>query len=165
MMIVYMCMGISFLFFKTCTVEAEPNDPVTMESDMGPILNRAASNYPYRSHLQWARAAFASIACFLFLFFNGWKSLLSPFLPADFVASYIAIPIFLMLVAFYHMASESLSPLQWSRRATMNISGPMETAQTDPLRRRGRLHRRNLQRFWARDNLISFREFFWVWLK
>ena len=47
----------------------------------------------------------------------------------------------------------------------MNVSGPMETAQTDASKRRGRLHRKNMQRFWARENLAAFREFIWVWVK
>ena len=167
MMIVYMCMGVSFLFFKTCTVEAEPNDPVAMDSDTGGILlNRAASTYPYRSHLQWARAAFAAFACFLFLFFNGWKSMLTPFNGADFVASYIAIPIFLLLISLYHVKDErTWNPFRWSRRTTMNVAGPMETTQADPLKRRGRLHRKNLKRFWARENLHVFGEFLMVWIK
>lgn len=168
MMIVYMCIGICFLFFKTCTVEAEPNDPVVMDSsdDNGILLNRAASNYPYRSHLQWARAAFAAVSCFLFLFFNGFRTLLSPFKPADFVASYIAIPVFMLLVALYHVKDErTCNPLKWTRRVTMNVSGPMQTAQTDALKRRGRLHRKNQQRLWAIENIAAFKEFVWVWVK
>jgi len=166
MMIVYMFIGISFLFFKTCTVEAEPNDPVVMDSDDGPLLNRAAANYPYRSHLQWFRSAFAAFSCFLFLFFNGWKAILSPFNAADFVASYIAIPIFCLLVVLYHVKDErTWNPFRWTRRATMNVSGPMETTQTDPLKRRGRLHRQNLKRFWSYENLVVFRDFIWVWMK
>lgn len=166
MMIVYMAIGVSFLFFKTCTVEAEPNDPVSMDSDTGPLLNRAASNYPYRSHLQWARAAFAAGACFLLLMFNGWKSMLTPFSVADFLASYIVIPIFLLLISLYHVKDErTWNPWKWSRRATMNVAGPMETTQTDPLLRRGRLHRRNLQKLWTKENVWVLREFVWVWLK
>ena len=166
MMIVFLCISISFLFFMTCTVEAEPNDPVGMEGDNGPLLNRAAANYPYRSHLQWARAAFAGFACFLLLMFNGYKSLMSPFVLDDFVASYVAIPIFGLLVVLYHVKDErTWNVFRFTRRATMNVAGPMETTQTDPLKRRGRLHRKNLQRFWARDNLLAFREFIWVWMK
>jgi amino acid transporter len=166
MMVVFMFVSIAFLFYISCTVEAEPNDPVSMDGDQGPLLNRAAANYPYRSHLQWARAAFAGFACFLILFFNGFKSLLSPFDAEDFVASYVAIPIFCLLATLYHIKDErTYNPFRFTRRATMNISGPMETMQTDPLKRRGRLHRANMQRFWVHENLIVLKDFIWVWLK
>lgn len=166
MMIVYMAIGVTFLYFKTRTVEAEPIDPVVLDSDSGLILNRAAANYPYRSHLQWARSAFAAGACFLFLIFSGWESLLSPFQGADFVASYISIPIFLLLISLYHIKDErTWNPFKWTRRATMNVQGPMETTQTNPLLRRGRLHRANVQRFWTKENARTVREFIWVWLK
>lgn len=166
MMIVYTCMGICFLFYRTCTIEAELSDPVTIDTDEGIVLNRAASTYPYRSHLQWARAAFAALACFLFLFFNGFKSMLSPFSIKDFVASYIAIPIFILLIGLYHIKDEQTwNPLRWTRRATMNIAGALETTQADPSKRRGRLHRQNKEKFFVVENFKVFGEFVWIWLK
>ena len=169
MLVVYICVSVAYLFFKTrCTIEADSRDPVVMESadSSGPVLNRAAVNYPYRTHLQWARAAFAAIGCFLFLFFNGWKSLVNPFSSADFVASYISIPLFFGLVAAYHIKDErTWNPLQWTRRATMNVANPIETKEKNPLLRRGRLHRANKEKFFAKENAQRLAEFVWVWTK
>lgn len=167
MMIVYACVSAAFYFFKTnCTVEAEPIDPVALESETGTVLNRAAATYPYRSHLQWARSAFALLGCSMFLFFNGWKSLLHPFSPPDFVASYVPIPIFMVLVVAYHVKDErTWNPAHWHRRAEMDVKNPVETRQTNPLMRRGRLHRANPTNFWAKENVRVFRDFVWVWMK
>lgn len=167
MMVVYAAVSCAFLLFKIFrTVEAEPIDPVHMESDTGPVLNRAASNYPYRSHLQWARAAFAMVGCTMFLLFNGYKSMLHPLSIKDFVASYVCIPIFIVIVMAYHVKDEREWRFwRWTRRATMEVQNPMETSEKDPLLRRGRLHRKNLTHFWAKENLRQFGDFIWVWLK
>jgi amino acid transporter len=70
------------------------------------VLNRNASDYPYKSHLQWFRAAYALFGCILFILFNGWRSLLKPFSTPDFLAGYLAIPIFVVVVAMYHGKDE-----------------------------------------------------------
>lgn len=166
MMLVYAAVCTAFVLFKTCTVEAEPTDPVLMEADDGPVLNRAAANYPYRSHLQCARSGIAFWGCVLFLLFNGWRSFLAPFSTPDFLASYTPIAIFVVLVCIYHVKDErTWNPLLWTRRATMNIQNPMETTEMNPLWRRGRLHRPNPNVFWSKDNVKGFVDFILVWLK
>ncbi|MCJ1468528.1 hypothetical protein MMC07_007157 [Pseudocyphellaria aurata] len=166
MLIVYAAVCVSFLYFKTRTLNGAPDENVVITTPEGVFLNRNARDYPYKSHLQWLRAAYALCGCILLLLFNGWRSFLRPFSAPDFIASYISLFIFVLFVVAYHIKDErEWNPLHWTRRVTLDISNPMVTREKDLRRRKGRLHRANRRSFFSRANGVRFLEYIWVWLK
>lgn len=167
LLIVYASVCIAFLCFRTRTIDGDPKDEVTvLTSEKGLVLNRNAGSYPYKSHLQWARAAYGLLGCSLLLFFNGWRAFLRPFSPPDFIASYLNVLIFVVLVAAYHVKDErEWNPLRWTRRVTMDTQNPMTTREKDVELRKGRFHRANKEVFFCKENGMRILEFIWVWLK
>ena len=166
MLIVYSIICLAFLSFKSLTVDGREDDDVIIHSSGGTVLNRNASDYPYKSHLQWARAVYGLVGCSLILFFAGWKSFLDPFSAANFFASYTNVFVFVLLVSAYHIKDrQGLNPLKWSRRVTMDINNPTVTREKDIRRRKGRLHRANKKVFFCRENAYRVLDFIWTWLK
>jgi amino acid transporter len=166
MLIVYACVCLSFLSFKLRTIDGDPADEVVITGKGGTLLNRNASDYPYKSHLQWVRALYGLVGCLLLLLFNGWRSFLSPFSAPDFVASYINLLVFVVLIAAYHVKDErEWNPLRWTRRVTMDINNPTVTREKNLELRKGRLHRANKKTFFCKENATRILEFVWVWLK
>jgi amino acid permease len=53
--------------------------------------NRHNRHYPFKSRGQWLKASYGILGCCLLAFFNGWRSLVIPFSPADFIASYVSV--------------------------------------------------------------------------
>jgi amino acid transporter len=166
MLIVYICVCLSFLSFKSCTIDGDPTEEVVLATPNGIVLNRNASDYPYRSHLQWARAAYGLLGCSLLLLFNGWRSFLHPFSTADFLASYFNVFVFVVIVTAYHIKDErEWNPLRWTRRVTMDIRNPTVTREKNIELRKGRLHRANRETFFCKENALKYLEFVWAWLK
>ena len=68
------------------------DDPhlLNFQQDLAAYDREDTTRYPYKSHWQWARAAYGMIACGLMAFFNGWRSI-KPWAGSDFVASYISV--------------------------------------------------------------------------
>ena len=166
MLIVYICTSASFLSFKRLTVNGDSDEGVLITTPDGVFLNRNASDYPYKSHGQWARAAYATAGCALLATFNGWRSFLSPFSHADFLAAYMAILIFVILVVLYHLKDEAeWMPWHWAIRRTMDIGNPVRTREKDPQMRKGRLHRVDKEVVWSWGNTRAFFNWVWVWLK
>ena len=166
MMIVYTMVALAFLSFKTRTIDGNETDSVVVHTNGGTMLNRNATDYPYKSHLQWTRAAYAVLGCALLLFFQGWKSFLPPFSTPDFFASYTNAFVFVILVSAYHIKDQQgWNPLRWSRRVTMDINNPTVTREKDIRRRKGRLHRANKKVFFCKENAQRIGEFIWTWMK
>jgi len=120
--------------------------------------------YPYRSHGQYLRAWYGMCGCFLIVLFNGWSSFVSPMSIDDFLASYINIPIFIVLILAYRVKLEGFNPLNWSRRASEELHNPQEISQRNPRLRRGRLRRANMDVLFSRENAERFIQWLWVWL-
>jgi hypothetical protein len=87
MLIVYSMVCLAFLSFISRTIDGNEGDGVIIQTIKGPVLNRNASDYPYNTHLQSARAAYGPLGYVIILLFNGWKSSLSPFSGPEFFAS------------------------------------------------------------------------------
>jgi amino acid transporter len=121
--------------------------------------------YPYRSHGQYIRAWYGMCGCFFIILFNGWSSVVSPMSINDFLASYINIPIFIVLILAYRVRLEGFNPSNWTRRANEDLRNPLSIAQSDPRLRRGRLHRANPDVLFSRGNAERFIQWLWVWLK
>lgn len=166
MLIVYSMVCLAFLSFKSRTVDGNESDGVIVQTSEGPTLNRNASDYPYKTHLQSVRAAYGLLGCFLILLFNGWKSFLSPFSAPDFFASYTNVFVFVLLVSAYHIKDrQGWNPLRWSRRVTMDIYNPTVTREKDVRRRKGRLHRANTKILFCKENALRVVEYIWTWMK
>lgn len=164
--IIFLSVSAAFLFFYTRTVDGDPKDDVTIMTAAGAVLNRNSSAYPYKSHLQWVRAAYCLVGFSLLVLFNGWRSFLYPFSPPDFIASYLSILLFIVITALYHIKDErEWNPFKWTRRVTMDIHNPTVTREKNLELRKGRLHRANKQMFFCKENAVRFLEFVWVWLK
>jgi yeast amino acid transporter len=166
MLIVYSMVCLAFLSFKSRTIDGSEDDEVVVHTNDGAMLNRNASDYPYKSHLQWARAVYGLVGCSLVLFFYGWKSFLAPFSAPDFFASYTNVFVFVFLVSAYHIKDQQgWNPLKWSRRITMDINNPTVTREKNIRRRKGRLHRANKKTFFCKENAVRVLEFIWTWMK
>jgi yeast amino acid transporter len=175
LMIVYATVSLAFLSFKrSLTVDGSEEDPVVLHRGGnaagtalgGTVLNRNAAAYPYKSHLQYFRALYAFLGCTLTLFFAGWKSFLSPFSAPDFLATYMNVIVFVLLVSAYHIKDrQGWNPLRWERRVTMDINDPVVVKEKDWRKRRGRLHRADKGRVCGRDNVRRVGEFVWAWVK
>lgn len=99
--------------------------------------DRNHSGYPYRTHFQVFRAWYGFVFCVLLILFNGWRSFVHPFGPGDFVASYISIPIFVLLICAYHVQTDGWYPWRWRRHASYELNRPAPKVTFDP-RRRGK---------------------------
>jgi len=103
---------------------------------------RSGRRYPYRSHLQWLRAAYGLLFCTVFIVFQGWRTLISPVSGNDFVAAYISVsyntplstrkssseltraclshpqvPVFVALSVAYFLSTRGFNPSKWHVRA------------------------------------------------
>jgi amino acid transporter len=144
---------------------------------MRSLYQRTSKQYPYRSHLQWIRAAYALTGCTLLIFFQGWRTLVSPIQTQDFVASYIAIVLFFVITIAYFIKDRGFHPRNW-RKLTVNFIGlesvgPIAVSKEviaehckfcDAKHKRGhlKLPDRNL---FTRRNSRALVEWVWVWLK
>jgi amino acid transporter len=55
------------------------------------FYDRTSTRYPWRTRGQWPRAVYGSVFCSLLIVFFGWRTLVPPFMAADFVATYISV--------------------------------------------------------------------------
>jgi amino acid transporter len=127
--------------------------------------NRDDKQYPYRTHGQLFRAYYGLCFSTLFIIFNNWRVFIHPFSMADFVASYIGILAFFVLIAAYHVKSDGWNPLKWRRHASMQIQRPPPKVVV-PGRRRGHFDLPNPKEpMWNEENLKAVVNFIWQWLK
>ncbi|KAF2105987.1 amino acid permease-domain-containing protein, partial [Lophiotrema nucula] len=93
-LIIYAANCVAYLqFYRQIKAAAngQLDEDLNLTPDVRNFYKRTARQYPYRSHLQWVRAAYALLACILLALFNGWQTFVSPMSTRDFVASYIAV--------------------------------------------------------------------------
>lgn len=157
--------------------KGELDEDLNLTPEMRSFYKRTARQYPYRSHLQWMRAAYACTACVLFALFNGWRTLVSPYNKKDFVASYIAIILFLVLTVAYYFKDRGFSPSNWRTLAVKLVGlesvGPIVVnadSISKPCAFCGARHRRGHLRFPDKEvlttrNFKAMIEWIWVWLK
>jgi amino acid transporter len=157
--------------------KGELDEDLNLSPEMRSFYKRTARQYPYRSHLQWIRAAYALTACILLALFNGWRTFVSPMSNKDFVASYIAVVLFLVLTMAYFFKDRGFSPSTWKTLAVKLVGlesvGPIVVdadSISNPCKFCGARHRRGHLRFpdnkvLTRGNFKAVVEWFWVWLK
>ncbi|TVY83805.1 Lysine/arginine permease [Lachnellula suecica] len=93
MLIVYALICASYLRFYDCIDKASTGriEKVNHAEQDLQAFNRRNRHYPFKSRGQWLKASYGLVGCCLLAFFNGWRSFVSPFSAADFVASYISV--------------------------------------------------------------------------
>ncbi|KAN0072293.1 Amino acid permease domain containing protein [Elaphomyces granulatus] len=151
-------------FYKCVNRAASGNDQGIDENQNLRAYNREDDSYPYKSHGQYLRAWYGMCGCFLIVFFNGWSSCVSPMSIDDFFASYINIPIFIVIFLAYRVKLEGFNPLNWTRRANEDLHNPLSVSQMNPSPRRGRLYL-DKNFFFSRENAKRVFKWLWVWLK
>ncbi|KAF2186890.1 proline-specific permease [Zopfia rhizophila CBS 207.26] len=161
MMVVYVIIDASYLsFYYKIKEEAEQHRGIG-ESP----YDRGGTRYPYRSHLQWLKACYGMVGCFLVTVFGGWRAFASPFNVADFIASYISIVAFFVLVAAYHISWEGWNPLNWKRSATFQLRNPPPIQVELGMKRRGDLRLTNDNSVFSRQNFDDYIQWLWTWMK
>jgi len=151
-------------FYKCVNRAASGNDQGIDENQNLRAYNREDDSYPYKSHGQYLRAWYGMCGCFLMAFFNGWSSCVFPMSINDFFASYISIPIFIVIFLAYRVKLEGFNPLNWTRRANEDLHNPLSVSQMNPRLRRGRLYLDKNVLF-SRENAKRIFQWLWVWLK
>ncbi|KAK3312521.1 amino acid permease-domain-containing protein [Apodospora peruviana] len=133
--------------------------------------------YPYHSHLQWLRALYGLVFCILMILFQGWRTIVSPMAVDDFVASYIAIVMFLVISGAYFLKTRGFNPSQWHRRAQkltgLEAIGPVVAADPNsqlPCKVCGMRHRRGRLVLpdgegQHKQKAMAILEWIWVWLR
>ncbi|KAF2702785.1 amino acid transporter [Pleomassaria siparia CBS 279.74] len=153
------------------------DDELNITPEMRSVYKRASHQYPYRSHLQWIRAAYALTGCTLLIIFQGWRTLVPPTQGKDFIASYIPIVLFLLLTLGYFVKDRGFSPRNWGFLAVklhgLEAVGPIVVSANvlaEPCAFCGAKHRRGHLRFpdkamFTLGNFRALMEWIWVWLK
>lgn len=77
---------------------------------------------------------------------------------------YFQIVAFFLLVALYHIKTDGLNPFSWRLSSSMQIQRPPPKVVV-PGRRRGVLDLPNKKKTFAEENVQSFVDWLWVWLK
>lgn len=153
------------------------DDDLNITLEMRNNYRRTSNQYPYRSHLQWIRAAYAITGCTLLILFQGWRTLIPPIQTKDFVASYIAIVLFLAITGLYFIKDRGFFPRDWRLLALKLVGlesvGPIVVSPEvlfQPCGFCGARHRRGHLRFpdralFTRRNFLALVEWIWTWLK
>jgi amino acid transporter len=152
------------------------DDELNLTPETRTHYDRNAPRYPYRTHLQWIRAVYALVGCTILLIFHGWRTLLSPVIVDDFVASYIPIVLFLALTCAYYVRDHGFHWRYWKRFAAglvgLDIVGPILVSEDSFTRRcsfcggkhrKGHLRWPDRKPMLTRRNFKAFVEWLWVW--
>jgi len=133
----------SYLRFYKCLKNATDGKDgrISPNQDLAAYDRDNSQLYPYRSHGQYLRAWYGLFGSFMIAIFNGWESFVSPMEVDDFIASYISIPIFLLIVLGYRVMLDSWDPRQWSVRRSEDLHAPTSVTTQNPRLRKGQLHR------------------------
>ncbi|KAK0105446.1 hypothetical protein ONS96_004833 [Cadophora gregata f. sp. sojae] len=125
------------------------------------MYDRDHPRYPYKSHGQWLKAAYGMAACTILLIFNGVAAFLDhPFDTRRFIASYIGIPVFLLLILGYKIKRHGLHFSQWGPERSNDLRN---TIQASSEKRKGKLE--FTDNGFTKDNGRTFVNWIWVWLK
>ncbi|KAI9770162.1 MAG: hypothetical protein M1839_003264 [Geoglossum umbratile] len=123
-LLVYMVISLAFIYFYRSLGTAQANEE-TREY-------RKRPTYPYKSHIQWARAVYAFVGCSLLIFFNGWDAFLGGHPPADkFIPSYISIFVFIVLIFSFKLNSVLRHNGTWTRAANMSYDNWQEVQKAE----------------------------------
>ncbi|KAL5324908.1 hypothetical protein ACEPPN_006027 [Leptodophora sp. 'Broadleaf-Isolate-01'] len=158
-LIVYTAVCATYLsFFKTLEdVKLYGN----ASESQAAMYDRDHPRYPYKSHGQWLKAAYGMVACLILLIFNGVAAFLEdPFDTRRFIASYIGIPVFILLILGYKIRRHGFRFHQWGPERSNDLRN---TIQASSETRKGKLEFPD--NGFTKDNGRIFVNWIWVWLK
>ncbi|KAK4641949.1 hypothetical protein QC761_0079460 [Podospora bellae-mahoneyi] len=122
--------------------------------------DRDKPRYPYKSHGQWLKAGYGLVACVVLILFNGVGAFIEPFSIPKFIAAYISLPVFILLILCYNIRKHGFRFRVWWTDKSGDLS---QTVQASSHTRKGRLE------FSAsgitRRNWAVLVHWVWVWLK
>lgn len=125
------------------------------------MYDRDHPRYPYKSHGQWLKAAYGMVACLILLIFNGVAAFLEdPFDIRRFIASYIGIPVFIILIVGYKLRRHGFRFRLWGPERSNDLRN---TIQASSEKRKGKLE--FPESGFTRENGRTFIDWMWVWLK
>jgi len=101
------------------------------------------------------------VACIILITFNGVNSFLEhPFGIRQFIASYISIPVFILLILGYKIRKHGFNIMNWGPERSNDLRN---TVQVSSETRKGRL--RFPDNGTVKENLAVFMHWVWVWMK
>jgi amino acid transporter len=158
-LIVYATICATYLCFYQTLDEAQKygNNPQTQAG----IYDRNHPRYPYKSHAQWLKAGFGMVACIILLIFNGVNAFLTdPFDIRTSIASYISIPVFVLLIVSYKIRRHGFNFSQWGPERSKDLRNCVQVSSN---KRKGRLEFPHPGL--TVENGKRFLEWIWVWTK
>ncbi|KAM5429511.1 hypothetical protein McanMca71_003160 [Microsporum canis] len=158
-LIVYTAICGTYLCFYRTLNEAK-NLGNTSQAQSG-CYERDHPRYPYKSHGQWLKGAYGLISCIILIIFNGVGAFLeTPFNLRHFLAAYIGIPVFFILVIGYKVKKHGLRFSEWGPERSNDLQN---TVQVTSKTRKGRLEFPD-DGFTA-ENGKTFLRWVWTWMK
>jgi amino acid transporter len=157
-LVVYVTICATYLYFFR-TLEDAKLYGNTSESQAA-SYDRDHPLYPYKSHGQWLKGCYGMVACIILILFNGVGAFIEPFNVRKFVSAYISLPTFLILILGYNLRKHGLRLSDWWTDKSGDLSN---TVQATSPKRKGRLEFPD--NGFTRENMITFFEWVWVWLK
>ncbi|KAM3072657.1 hypothetical protein ACMFMF_006993 [Clarireedia jacksonii] len=123
--------------------------------------DRNHPRYPYKSHGQWLKGFYGMFSCIILVTFNGVSAFLErPFDVRRFVASYISIPVFILLILGYKLHKHGLRIRNWGPERSNDLRNTIQAASET---RKGRLEFPDEGPSWR--NVKVWGEWLWVWLR
>ncbi|EFE38398.1 hypothetical protein TRV_06944 [Trichophyton verrucosum HKI 0517] len=117
--------------------------------------------YPYKSHGQWLKGAYGLFSCLILIIFNGVGAFLeTPFNVRHFLAAYIGVPVFFLLVIGYKFKKHGFHFSRWGPERSNDLQN---TVQVTSKTRKGRLEFPD-DGFTA-ENGKTFVKWIWTWMK
>jgi len=123
--------------------------------------DRNHPRYPYKSHGQWLKACYGLVTCTLLVIFNGLHIFVAePFDVRRFIASYISVPVFILLIVGYKFRKHGWHISQWGPERSDDLRN---TVQASSEKRKGRLELPD--EGLTGDNVRTIVNWLWVWIK
>ncbi|PGH11512.1 hypothetical protein AJ80_07078 [Polytolypa hystricis UAMH7299] len=124
--------------------------------------DRNHPRYPYKSHGQWLKAWYGLITCSIFVLFNGVHTFMThPFNIRGFIAAYIGLPVFILLVVGYKISKHGFKFSQWGPERSNDLRNCVQVTSE---KRKGRLELPD-ESIFTKDNTLTFMHWVWVWMK
>ncbi|OOQ84427.1 proline-specific permease [Penicillium brasilianum] len=158
-LIVYATICATYLCFYRALDEAKQYGNTSQTQ--AATYDRNHVRYPYKSHAQWLKAGYGMVACIILLLFNGVDSFLTtPFDARTFIASYISIPVFFLLVVCYKIRRHGFRFSQWGPERSKDLRNCVQVSSD---KRKGRLELSDP--VFSFENVKRFGMWLWVWTK
>ncbi|TGO57403.1 hypothetical protein BOTNAR_0202g00070 [Botryotinia narcissicola] len=123
--------------------------------------DRDHPRYPYKSHGQWLKGFYGMAACIILVTFNGVSAFLErPFDVRRFVASYVSIPVFILLIIGYKINKHGLKIRNWGPERSNDLRNTIQAASE---KRKGRLEFPD--EGISMENFKTWAHWMWVWTR